>query len=320
MKINGLIAATFGCFNEDGCLNLSLIPAIVEKMIDDGLTGVFICGTNGEGPNLTIEERMLVAEAYVQAANKRILVLVHVGHPSIAESKKLAVHAEHIGADAISSVAAFYFKPTSVQNLVTSIAEIAAAAPGLPFYYYHIPHLTGVVIDMIEFLTLSEELIPNLAGVKYTATTVHEYHACLNYKEGMYDILYGLDEMLLSALAVGAKGAIGSTYTYAAPLYLKVKELFEANRLDEARQLQFRLVEMVRCILKYSPIPAQRAIMKMQGFEFGPSRLPLVNLSAAEYHKLESALQEIGFFDLLGKHKPAERLKENGIMSVNTAN
>ncbi len=136
MKIEGLIAATFGAFNEDGSLNLSIIPAIVDKMIDDGLTGVFICGTNGEGPNLTIEERMAVAEAYIKAANKRILVFVHVGHPSIAESKKLAAHAQQIGADAISSVAAFYFKPASAQNLVDCIEEISAAAPGLPFYYF----------------------------------------------------------------------------------------------------------------------------------------------------------------------------------------
>lgn len=315
MKIEGLIAATFGAFNEDGSLNLSIIPAIVEKMIEDGLTGVFICGTNGEGPNLTIEERMAVAEAYIKAADKRILVLVHVGHPSIAESKKLAVHAQQIGADAISSVAAFYFKPTSAQNLVNSIAEIAAAAPTLPFYYYHIPHLTGVVIDMIEFLSLSEDKIPNLAGIKYTATTIHEYQACLNYKNGKYDILYGLDEMLLPALSVGAKGAIGSTYTYAAPLYLKVIELFKANKLTEARQTQFNLVEMVRCIIKFSPIPSQRAIMKMQGFELGPSRLPLVNLTNQQLSALKNSLDEVGFFDLLKKHKTVKEPGGNGVMA-----
>src|SRR5688500_17737818 len=155
-KIEGLIAATFCAFNSDGSLNLSLIPSIVEKMIEDGLTGVFICGTNGEGPNLTIEERMAVAEAYVKAANKKILVLVHVGHSSIAECRKLAAHAAKIGADAISSVAAFYFKPGSVQNLVECMSEIASAAPQLPFYYYHIPTLTGVGMDMVEFLRLSE--------------------------------------------------------------------------------------------------------------------------------------------------------------------
>jgi N-acetylneuraminate lyase len=315
MKIEGLIAATFGAFNEDGSLNLSLIPAIVDKMIGDGLTGVFICGTNGEGPNLTIEERMAVAEAYIKAANKRILVLVHVGHPSIAESKKLAEHAARIGADAISSVAAFYFKPASAQNLVSCIAEIAAAAPTLPFYYYHIPHLTGVAIDMIEFLSLSEGVIPNLAGIKYTATTIHEYQACLNYKDGKYDILYGLDEMLLPALSVGAKGAIGSTYTYAAPLYLKVVDLFRAGKLEEARETHFGLVEMVRCILKYTPIPAQRAIMKMQGFDLGPSRLPLVNLTPQQSDTLKVSLNEVAFFELLEKQKSFRYISGNGVLA-----
>jgi N-acetylneuraminate lyase len=258
---------------------------------------------------------MAVAEAYIKAANKRILVLVHVGHPSIAESKKLAEHAARIGADAISSVAAFYFKPASAQNLVSCIAEIAAAAPTLPFYYYHIPHLTGVAIDMIEFLSLSEGVIPNLAGIKYTATTIHEYQACLNYKDGKYDILYGLDEMLLPALSVGAKGAIGSTYTYAAPLYLKVVDLFRAGKLEEARETHFGLVEMVRCILKYTPIPAQRAIMKMQGFDLGPSRLPLVNLTPQQSDTLKASLNEVAFFELLEKQKSFRFISGNGVLA-----
>src|SRR5690349_368051 len=174
-KITGLIAATFAAYREDGTINLELIPSIVDKMVNDGLSGVFICGTNGEGPNLTIEERMAIAEAYVKAAAKRILVLVHVGHSSIQECRKLAAHAEQIGADAISSVAAFYFKPTSVDNLVKSMAEIASAAPNTPFYYYSIPTLTGVGMDMITFLEQAEKVIPNLAGIKYTASTLHEY-------------------------------------------------------------------------------------------------------------------------------------------------
>ncbi|NII26298.1 N-acetylneuraminate lyase [Pseudoflavitalea sp. X16] len=302
MKIEGLIAATFGAFHEDGSLNLAPIPDLVEKLIKDGVAGVFICGTNGEGPNLTIEERMAVAEAYVKAVNKRILVLVHVGHTSIAESRKLAAHAASIGADAISAVAAFYFKPGSVQNLVNSMAQIAAAAPSLPFYYYHVPALTGVGMDMIDFLRLSEGVIPNLAGIKYTAATIFEYQACLNYKNGKYNILYGYDEMLLSALAVGAGGAIGSTYTFAAPLYLKVIELFRQGNQPAAQQLQLKLVEMVRCLLKYSPIPAQKAIMEMLGYSLGPCRLPLVSLTKQEAAALKVSLQEVGFFEELDKH------------------
>src|SRR3546814_2608662 len=76
-----------------------------------------------------MEERMAVAEAYVASATGKLLVFVHVGHTSIAECRKLASHAEQIGADAVSAVAAFYFKPTNVANLVDSMAQIAAAAP-----------------------------------------------------------------------------------------------------------------------------------------------------------------------------------------------
>lgn len=300
-KITGLIAATFAAYKEDGSINLEIIPAIVDKMINDGLSGVFICGTNGEGPNLTIQERMDIAEAYVKAANKRILVLVHVGHSSIAECRRLASHAEKIGADAISSVAAFYFKPSGVKNLVESMAEIASAAPNTPFYYYNIPTLTGVAMDMVDFLEQAEKAIPTLAGIKYTASTLHEYQACLNYKNGKFDILFGYDEMLLPALAVGAKGAIGSTYTFAAPLYLKVMQLYNEGRAEEAASMQLNSVNMVRCLVKYPPIPAQRAIMKMEGLELGKCRLPLVPLTEAEETQFKASLEEINFFNVVNQ-------------------
>lgn len=299
MRIQGLIAATFSTFNEDGSLDLSLIPGLVDKLISEGVQGVFICGTNGEGPNLTSEERMTIAEAYVKAVNKRCLVLVHVGHPSIAEARKLALHAKKIGADAISAVAAFYFKPASVSNLVDCMAEIAAAAPDMPFYYYHIPVITGMGIDMLEFLRLAEGKIPNLAGIKYTAATLHEYQACLNYKNGRFDILYGYDELLLPALAVGAQAAIGSTYTFAAPLYLKVMAYFREGKIAEAQQMQLHAINMIRCLSRYSPIPTQKTIMKLMGMNLGPCRLPLVSLSAQQEQEIGNYLQEIKFVEVL---------------------
>lgn len=298
-KITGLIAATFAAYHQDGTINLDIITSLVDKMIADGLSGVFICGTNGEGPNLTVEERMAIAEAYVKAADKRILVLVHVGHSSIAECRKLAAHAEHIGADAISSVAAFYFKPTSINNLVNSMAAIASAAPNTPFYYYNIPTLTGVGMDMISFLQKAEDLIPNLAGIKYTASTLHEYQACLNYKNGKFDILFGYDEMLLPALAVGAKGAIGSTYTFAAPLYLQVIKLYEAGMSQQAAAIQLHAVNMVRELVKYPPIPAQRAIMKMEGYDLGNCRLPLEPLTVKEANEFKVSLEAMDFFNVV---------------------
>ena len=196
-KIEGLIAAAFTPFYEDGSVNKDMIPLLVDKLVGDGVAGIFVCGSNGEGPNMTMAERKLVAAEFVKAAAGRLKIIVHVGHSSIAEARALATHAAEIKADAFASVAAFYFKPSSVQNLANCMEEIASAAPGLPFYYYHIPHLTGVGMDMMEFLQLGEGSIPNLAGIKYTASTLQEYQSCLNYKKGRFDILYGVDELLL---------------------------------------------------------------------------------------------------------------------------
>jgi len=302
-KITGLVAATFAAYNENGEVNLAIIPQIVEKLIEDGVSGVFVCGTNGEGPNLTIDERQAIVEAYVKAANKRIKVIVHVGHSSVKEARKLAAHAEQVGADAFSSVSAFYFKPASVRALVLSLAEIASAAPNTPFYYYNIPHLTGVSMDMLELLKLAEEMIPNFAGLKYTATTLYEYEACLNYKDGKYDILYGLDEMLLGALAVGAKGAVGSTYTFAAPLYKKIIENFEKGNMEEARKLQMVSIKMVQSLGKFSPIPAQRAIVDMSILKLGACRLPLISLTADERKRLKEDLESKDFFNLVDQCK-----------------
>ncbi|GGH18530.1 N-acetylneuraminate lyase [Sphingobacterium alkalisoli] len=294
-KVKGLIAATFAAYNVDGTIDLEAIPPYVEYLIGQGVSGVFVCGTNGEGPNLTVEERMEITEKYIASVAGRIRVFVHVGHSSITEAKRLAVHAQEHRADYISSVSAFYFKPTSVANLVDCMAEIAAAAPKLPFFYYHIPALTGIQIDMLAFLELAEEKIPNLAGIKYTAATIHEYQACLHYKSGKFDILFGYDELLLPALAVGAKGAIGSTYNYGAKLYAKVMDYFEEGKLDEAEKLHFHAVQMIQLLVKYGPIPTQRAIMKKIGLNLGIPRLPLAALSEDQEKNLYTDLANSDF-------------------------
>ncbi|UAY56095.1 dihydrodipicolinate synthase family protein [Arachidicoccus terrestris] len=299
MKTDGLIAATFGFYTPEGDIDLEPIGAMVDRLAAQGVSGVFICGTNGEGPNLTIEERMAVAETYLKAAKGKMLVFVHVGHASIREARKLAAHAEKHGADAISSVSAFYYKPGQVDVLVDSMAAIAAAAPNTPFYYYHIPTLTGVGLDMVAFLEQAEQAIQNLAGIKYTASTLHEYQACLNYKNGQYNILFGYDELLLEALSVGAGAAIGSTYAFAAPIYVDLLHKFRRGDLEGARRRQLESVNMVRCLSGYHSIAAQRAIMHMLGIPLGPCRLPLRELTENEYQELKQKLENAGFFKAL---------------------
>ena len=130
-------------------------------------TGMYVCGSTGEGPLLSTEEGKATAEAHIAAGKGKIPSIVQVGHNSLAEAQGLAAHAEQAGADAIAAVPPTYFKCTTVDNLVDCMAMIASAAPNTPFFYYHVPGLTGGNFDMVEFLEKGAAKMPNLAGIKY---------------------------------------------------------------------------------------------------------------------------------------------------------
>lgn len=293
-----MVAAAFTPMKEAGNINLDRVPFLAEYLVSQKVHGIYVCGSTGEGPSLTGAERKMVAEAFVKAVNKRVPVFVHVGHNSVKEARELASHAQEIGADYISSVAPSYFKINSVSALAKCLAEIAAGAPELPFYYYHIPRLTGMSADMYDFLKQAGSSIPSFAGIKFTSCQINEYQACLNFNAKKYDILYGTDELLLSALAVGAKGYIGSTYGFMAPLYTQLRENFDNGYLEKAQTLQLKSVEMVRIIFKYGGLAAQKVMMKLAGVDCGDVRNPLERLSIGDQKSMEKDLLEAGFFEI----------------------
>ncbi len=155
LKITGLVPAVFTPMHEDGSLNLTMVPVMVEHLLAQGASGLYVNGSTGEGVSLTSSERIAVAEAYVQAAGGRVPVIIQVGHNSLAEARALAAHAQAIGADAISATPPSYFKPGTLDALVDCMAQVSAGAHRLPFYYYHIPSVTGVDLDMVDFLALA---------------------------------------------------------------------------------------------------------------------------------------------------------------------
>ncbi len=167
----------------------------------------------------------------------------------------------------------------------------------MPFYYYHIPKKTGVEVDTVQLLERSARALPNLVGIKYSYTTVFELQACTEVEGGRYNVLFGTDEMLLSGLAGGAHGAVGSTYNFATPHYRRIIDAFERSDLKEAQRLQGLSVKMVREIMKGDAMPSLKAVMKLIGLDCGASRLPLQTLSPEECEGLQRRLESIGFFE-----------------------
>jgi N-acetylneuraminate lyase len=295
--LQGLVAATFTPLHDDGTIRAEAIAPMVDRLVGQGIAALYVLGSTGEGLSFTLEERCAVAEAFVKAAAKRFPVIVQVGSESLTQAGQLATHAERIGADAISAVSPVYFKPDSVETLVASMAQIAGAAPSLPFYYYHIPGVTGVTVSATEFLKLAGNEIGNLRGIKFTSPNLFEYQTCVEFAADRFEVLWGLDEMLHFGLAAGAKAAVGSTYNFAAPLYQRLLTAYDAGDLETVRREQSRSQAIVRAFLPYGPRGAQKAIMKMIGIDCGPSRLPIPTLSSSQYQTLESELRTIGFFE-----------------------
>ena len=295
--LRGLVAATYTPFKPDRSLDLAAVRPLVEWLLADGVGGFYVCGSTGEGVSLSSTERKQVTEAFVAATASRVPVVVQVGHNSLAEACELAAHAEAAGADATSAMPPSYFKPNSVAMLVECCRQIAAAAPKIPFYYYHIPVLTGVALPMAAFLTAAAEHIPNLAGLKYTANSLNEYQACVALDGGRFDVLYGFDELLLQAISVGASAAVGSTFNIAAPLYRRVFEAFHAGDIEAARREQLRAVTMIDAIAAYPFHPAMKRILGWLDTPVGTCREPLPELSDAQAESLRGHLDAIGFFE-----------------------
>lgn len=299
-RINGLVAAPFTPMHPDGSINLSIIPSYHQLLKRNGVAGVFICGSTGEGPSMTLQEKKDLAQAWASANNgdDQFKVILFLGGTCLEEAKDLARHASRIGLNGISITAPYYFKPAKLEQLAACCIEVAEAAPDQPFYYYHIPVLTGVRFPMIKLMELLHGRLKNFAGIKFTDEDIADYTQCIQFQNGQYEILWGRDECLLAAMAVGGRSGIGSTYNYAMPLYQKLIAAFDKGDMKTAVFHQNQSIEMISLLGKYGGMPTGKNFMQAVGIDCGGFRLPFANMSADDKNKFNDDLVRIGFNDL----------------------
>jgi len=296
MDLEGLVAATFTPLTVDGRVNLDAIEPYAEYLSGQSLEGVFVNGTTGEGMSLTVEERLQIAARWRDVLPPGLKLIVHVGHNCLADARAMAQHAEAIGADAFSACPPSFFKPQTIEELVACCVEVAAAAPRLPFYYYHIPMLTGVHLQMAAFLPLACEQIPNLRGIKFTDDDLADFAGVLQLSAGKLNVFAGRDEMLLSYLKLGARTAVGSTYNFLAPVLQGMLSAFRRGDLVAAQDIQAFVRDVIAVIVKYGGVSSQKLIMRWIGIDCGPVRLPLVNLPLQVESQLHAELEAHDFF------------------------
>jgi N-acetylneuraminate lyase len=296
IKTKGLIVAPLTPMHPDGSVFYERIAEQADLFQRNGLVGVFICGTTGESLSLSIAERKQIAETWMTVINPSLRCIVHVGHNGFDCSKELAQHAESIGAQAIAAFPPVYYKPATLEALTTWFKALAVTT-ALPIYYYNIPTMTGVNYSMRDFLEMLDDL-DNLAGIKFTHEDLFDFGRCLDFQPGKYDILFGRDEILLSALALGAQGAVGGLYNFAAPLFYGVIDAFNNGELRTAQALQQKARELANIYFKYGrSIATAKAMMKIAGLDCGPARLPIKEVTEQQYAHMKTELESVGFLD-----------------------
>uniref|UniRef100_A0A7N6C1P7 N-acetylneuraminate lyase n=1 Tax=Anabas testudineus TaxID=64144 RepID=A0A7N6C1P7_ANATE len=269
-KLTGLVAATFTPLTTQGEINLKEIGRYIDYLTEkQGVNNIFVNGTTGESMSLSVAERKILAEEWCQKAKGKMdQVIVHVGCMNLKDSQELAGHAAQIGADGIAVIAPSFFKPSTAEPLKMFLHEVALAAPTLPFYYYHIPAVTGVNVLASDVLEGIEELIPSFSGVKFSGVDLMDLGQCVSYSQPRWSVLYGVDEQLLAALALGAHGAVGSDSSYMLSCYRQIKK--RHYNLSLPLHLCFLL------ITGFDVGVNKQLMIELSGLNLGPPRLPVM--------------------------------------------
>ena len=296
--LSGLVAAPFTPFLPNGAVNFEMVPRLCDHLVEQRVAAAFVCGTTGEGTSLTDEERREVAAAWVKAARGRLRIVVHIGHLATASAAQLAAHAQSIGADAIATCAPSFVPIQTIDQLIAVAAESAAGAPELPFYFYHIPAFTRLELSMVDFVEQGANRISNLRGVKFTHSDFEEFVRLTRLQDGRFEILSGREQMLLAALASGTRGAIGSNFNFAAPLYHDLWAAYDRGAMSEARALQARAIDLTLTLRRFGGMRAMKATMALLGLDCGAPRAPLRPLSPAETTALQQALAKLDSISL----------------------
>eukprot|EP00041_Stephanoeca_diplocostata_P011483 m.190368 g.190368 ORF g.190368 m.190368 type:complete len:344 (-) comp18557_c0_seq1:129-1160(-) len=301
----GAYDPVFTPFFSNGSVNLAVIPAYAKYTAENGTDTIILGGSTGEWPSMTSVERINVLTAWRTAVDalppsslplgRKPKIMFHAGDIAVERAVALAQAADTV-ADSILIVAPCIMKPDSLDMLVRVIGIIAAAAPNCPAYYYHYPSLYTVDFPMATFLEQVHRTnaIPTLAGVKYIDGNLTDLAAATEVADGKYAMI---TTKILSGLSIGKGTRGGIVYTPVAPYLNAVMRDVTAGNSTAANTTEARL-ELLTHVLSAKPggKEAVRASAKIfADIDLGPPRLPLADVTRAEYDAMVSNLHMNGF-------------------------
>ncbi|MCI9509409.1 MAG: dihydrodipicolinate synthase family protein [Angelakisella sp.] len=288
----GIDAPLLTPFHFDGNVNYEEYTRLTRFVTENGIHGVFVCGTTGEFINLTLEERKKLLTAAVEGAVPGTSILFNTTAMNLRDMKELFDWARGNGATAVSVTPPYYHK-YKYTALVAYFQKASELAGDLPLYLYNMPGMTG---NPITAPVLAEvcRTCPNVAGVKDSSMdfVVLQEYQCLDLPQG-FELVTGNDAQALPALQAGCSGALIALASVYPALAQSVWDCFQAGKLDEAQAAQKKLILLRSLVREITPITSHKKLLEAQGFRMGPARFPMRDLSQHEADDLLTRAQAI---------------------------
>jgi len=277
-------------FTLGGGLDEAGVRRLARRQIDAGIHFLVPCGTTGETPTLTPDERRRVVEIVVAESKGQVPVLAGAGGYNTHEVIEAAQHLARAGADGILSVAPYYNKPTP-EGLFQHYKAIADAVP-LPIIVYNVPGRTGVNVDVATIVRLSA--VPNIVGVKEASGNVTQMCEICQAVPEDFLVLSGDDALTLPVMSVGGRGIVSVVSNEVPAEMSRMVELAEAGDFAGARRLHRELMPLMQInFIESSPIPV-KAAMAMMGLVEEVYRLPMVPPRPASRERIAQVLRDLG--------------------------
>lgn len=288
-KMYGVITAMTTPLTEDGQVDTKAIEEQVEFLIGKGVNCLYPCGTTGEMLNLSLEERELIAETVVKAARGRVIVFIHVGAQTTAQTIRLAQHAERIGADGIGVVTPAFFglKDKAMLQYYKDIS--ASVSSDFPIYVYVIPQCAANDISA-PLMEKIADACPNVIGVKYSWADCIRLKDYLNIRDGNFSVLFGPDRLFLPALAMGADGTVSGVSGPMPEHFVEVYRAWKAGDVEKARQEQKIANEICEILQSGADMGIFKAVLDFRGLTGGHMRKPLLDLDEQERAELKAKI------------------------------
>lgn len=290
-KLSGIYPALVTPFGKNGQVNHDSLRKLVQLNLKKGVQGFYVGGSTAEAFLLSMDERKQILETVAAEVQGKAEIIYHIGCIYTDHAIELGKFAEKAGVSAISSVPPFYYK-FSFEEIRDFYFDIVDKVD-LPMIIYNFPALSGVTFSMDHIKELTDN--SKIIGIKHTSYDLYQLEQIKALGEEM-TIFNGHDEVFIGGLALGADGAIGSTYNFMAEKFLAIEKLYRANQIEKAQQIQTEANRIIDLLVKGGVFPGIKYILDLMGIDCGECRKPFHPLSEEIKEKLREITEKHNYF------------------------